>query len=577
MSDLVAMSAIEEKYTSTGRQSGYQVNLHHEGLDEYKYLVAIDIQVLEGKIHNQIGSWQIKWDKECQKARMQSKSEEAEQRTIKAQERIQVIENILQHTLNIDDTIEWDSLYHHDNYASIPDKHKFIQYNDVNGYPQSIKTLNEPHPVSKHNFIRKISLRDRLLGKTKRILKQQETNYQNALSNYAIELERVAKENLLRQEALSEQQEVWKKEEAIFLDSQKSHNKSIDRLKELYLENNSIAIVEYCEMVLNNSEYPDNFPQSFDIQYNEINGMLLVDYQLPSISNMPSINNVRYIKARKVIEEKQLSQSARSKLYDSAIYQIALRTLHEIFEADSINAITAINLNGIVTDINPATGHKESNCIISIQANKEEFEQINLEGIVSALSYKECFKSLRGVGSSKLSSMTAIKPLIELNKSDRRFRNHYEVASSLNEAVNIASMPWEDFEHLVREMFAKEFTENGGEVRVTQASRDGGVDAIAFDPDPIRGGKIVIQAKRYTNIVGVSAVRDLYGTVMNEGATKGILVTTSDYGSDSYEFAKGKPLSLLNGSNLLHLLQKHGHKAKIDIKEAKKTLKSEAA
>ena len=61
---------------------------------------------------------------------------------------------------------------------------------------------------------------------------------------------------------------------------------------------------------------------------------------------------------------------------------------------------------------------------------------------------------------------------------------------------------------------------------MTQASRDGGVDAIAFDPDPIRGGKIVIQAKRYAYTVGVSAVRDLYGTLMNEGATKGILVTT---------------------------------------------------
>ena len=91
-------------------------------------------------------------------------------------------------------------------------------------------------------------------------------------------------------------------------------------------------------------------------------------------------------------------------------------------------------------------------------------------------------------------------------------------------------------------------------------------------PDPIRGGKIVIQAKRYTNVVGVSAVRDLYGTTLNEGATKGILVTTADYGPDAYEFAKGKPLTLLNGSNLLHLLEKHGHKAKIDLKEAKKIL-----
>jgi restriction system protein len=131
-------------------------------------------------------------------------------------------------------------------------------------------------------------------------------------------------------------------------------------------------------------------------------------------------------------------------------------------------------------------------------------------------------------------------------------------------------MDWEDFEHLIREIFEKEFSSGGGEVKVTQASRDGGVDAIAFDPDPIRGGKIVIQAKRYAYTVGVSAVRDLYGTVLNEGASKGILVTTSDYGSDAYEFARGKPLTLLSGSNLLHLLQKHSVTAHINLSEARK-------
>ncbi|WP_082140157.1 restriction endonuclease [Desulfovibrio sp. TomC] len=56
---------------------------------------------------------------------------------------------------------------------------------------------------------------------------------------------------------------------------------------------------------------------------------------------------------------------------------------------------------------------------------------------------------------------------------------------------------------------------------------------------------------------------------MNEGANKGILVTTSDYGPDSYEFAKAKPLTLLNGGHLLLLLSKHGYKARINIKEAK--------
>ena len=76
-------------------------------------------------------------------------------------------------------------------------------------------------------------------------------------------------------------------------------------------------------------------------------------------------------------------------------------------------------------------------------------------------------------------------------------------------------------------------------------------------------------------MVGVSAVRDLFGTIMNEGATKGILVTTSNYGSDAYEFAKGKPITLLTGANLLSLLEKHGVRAKIDLKEAKEILKTQ--
>jgi restriction system protein len=75
----------------------------------------------------------------------------------------------------------------------------------------------------------------------------------------------------------------------------------------------------------------------------------------------------------------------------------------------------------------------------------------------------------------------------------------------------------------------------------------------------------VIQAKRYRHTVDVSSVRDLFGTVQNEGASKGILVTTSGYGPASFEFASGKPLELIDGSNLLYLLAEHaGIKARID-------------
>jgi restriction system protein len=198
--------------------------------------------------------------------------------------------------------------------------------------------------------------------------------------------------------------------------------------------------------------------------------------------------------------------------------------------------------------------------------SREEFCAVNL----ARIEPKACFKSLKGVSAASLIGLSPIAPIMELDKEDKRFVSAQTV--DVDSATNLASMNWEEFEHLVRELFDKEFASRGGEVKVTRASSDGGVDAIAFDPDPISGGKIVIQAKRYTKTVGIAAVRDLYGTTMNEGAHKGILVTTSDYGPDAYKFASDKPLMLMTGANLLHLLSKHGIKAKIDLREARKEL-----
>jgi restriction endonuclease Mrr len=121
----------------------------------------------------------------------------------------------------------------------------------------------------------------------------------------------------------------------------------------------------------------------------------------------------------------------------------------------------------------------------------------------------------------------------------------------MDKRPNLLEMKPTDFESLIQNLFTK----MGLEARQTRPSRDGGVDCVAFDTRPIFGGKVVIQAKRYKNTVGVSAVRDLFGTLQNEGASKGILVTTSGYGPASFEFAHNKPIELIDGGNLLYLLE----------------------
>lgn len=340
---------------------------------------------------------------------------------------------------------------------------------------------------------------------------------------------------------------------------------SIDRERTAWLARDPEAIVAFCDYVLTDSPYPDSLDIHFELDYDPGSKTLLIQAALPTPDDIPRLKAVKYIVTRDDFDESYISEAEALRIYDTVIYQIALRSLYEVFEADIHDAIDAILFNGIVETIDKRTGEDITPCILSLRAGKDDIRKLNLRQVEP----KECFRALKGISSAKLSNMVAVAPVMQWVREDSRFVDSYGVAENLDEGVNLAAMDWEDFEHLIRQVFEMEFAANGGEVNITQSSRDGGVDAVVFDPDPLRGGKFVVQAKCYTNTVNVSAVRDLYGTVIHEKAIKGILVTTSNFGKDSYDFATGKPIMLIDGQNLLHLLEKHNYKARIDLRDAK--------
>lgn len=392
--------------------------------------------------------------------------------------------------------------------------------------------------------------------------------FDQAHSTWQKKVDEIRRRNELALSNHEKAKAAWVLEKRVFGETQKIFNSGVDKFKKSYFERNHEGLIRYWGEVLSKAEYPDSFPRDQAVTFDSQNGVLVIDCELPPQNAVANIKQVKYVANRQEFQEVPISDIEFKRLYDDVLYQICLRTLYEVFRADDIDVIKSIVFNGWVQAVDKATGANTHPCIMTVQANKAEFLALNLKQI----DLKVCFRSLKGISGSKLIDFSPVRPVLSLNREDPRFVGSYNVAESLNDKTNLAAMDWLDFEKLIRELFEKEFSKDGGEVKITQASRDGGVDAIAFDPDPIRGGKIVIQAKRYTNTVGVAAVRDLFGTVHNEGATKGILVTTSDYGPDAYEFAKGKPLTLLAGSELLYLLGKHGYEAKIDLKEAKKLL-----
>lgn len=597
----------------------YYIVVEHKGLGKWREIKGADKYLVEQKARLQESQWAEQWlqkqlkeeqqrnkqqqvtseqnrkrallaekerDKDRQRQELDNLKQDAIDRTLEAKQSIEAIQGILQHTLRINDAVNWDKLKVRTPFSKRKPDIARLDKPRPDELPVKPDLGKEP---SRESFYKKPTLLGKVI-KSIRVKQENEAEsaYIEALETHrnqvksamerwqarCIETETLntaVQEEYERRKASAQRDfekklQAWEEEKQKYESMQATENAKIDERKNAYLKKEPGAILDYCEMVLSASQYPENFPKNFDLEYQDDTEIFVVNYTFPALEHMPSLSEVKFVQSNRSFKESFLSATAISSMYDEAIYQITLRTLHELFEADVADALKSVVVNGWVTTIDKATGNKATTCILSIHAKKEDFLKINLANVDA----KACFKSLKGVGSSKLHSMTAVAPIMNISREDSRFVGSYDVADGLDSSVNLAAMDWEDFEHLIREVFAKEFSTNGGEVRVTQASRDGGVDAVAFDPDPIRGGKIVIQAKRYTNTVGVAAVRDLFGTVTHEGATKGILVTTANYGPDAYEFIAGKPLTLLNGANLLHLLEKHGHQARINLQEAKK-------
>jgi len=107
---------------------------------------------------------------------------------------------------------------------------------------------------------------------------------------------------------------------------------------------------------------------------------------------------------------------------------------------------------------------------------------------------------------------------------------------------------WQEFEELVGEAYRRKgytVTESGG------GGADGGVDLIVRK----NGERLLVQCKHWkTDKVGVKVVRELYGVVAGEGATGGVVISSGTFTQEARDFAKGKPLELLDGSELLGLI-----------------------
>jgi restriction system protein len=314
------------------------------------------------------------------------------------------------------------------------------------------------------------------------------------------------------------------------------------------------AFVEAIQRALATSVYPDGLNGSCAARYLPESRELLVEYELPRQEVIPAVTGHRYVKNRDLIQPEPRKAAEVNKLYEKLIAWVALRTLAEAFDVASATLVSGIIFNGYVSAKDRTTGKPVRPLLLSVQAMRDAFAEIVLDE--PELDPKACLKGhLNALMSPHPYDLVPVEPVLKFDLSKYKFVEEMDVIAGLDSRPDLLALTPGEFEHLTRRLFEA----MGMKSWKTQDSKDDGVDAVAVNEDPIVGGLCIIQAKRYSKIVGVEAVHALAGVMDDKNAAKGVLVTTSWVGKASRDFAarNGSRIEIIEGRQLRYLLKKH--------------------
>ena len=411
----------------------WQIEIRHDGLGKYRMVRGYDREVVARMAVAQQAAWDEMWERKQERdsrdaERQQRKMDreagvaEAAERTEQARSELEALEGLLAHTLSINDAVDWESL---------KDRTPFSRPRPTPTAPQTMP--REPQATDS-DFEPVLGLFDKVV-KSRREERVREAEQKFQIFHAAWEKERdgVLATNKELADADAAVLAKWEDAQRRYIAKQTNANEAIDVRKAAFCAAQPDAVTDCFELVLSRSQYPDFFPKEFELDFNPVSKVLVVDYTLPSLEDMPTVKEIKYVQSRDEHVEVAIPESARTKLYDSVAYQVTLRTVHELYEADTVGAVESIVFNGWVSSIDKATGNPTNACILTVQAGRTEFLAINL----AAVDPKACFKSLKGIGSSKLHSLTPVAPIITVSREDKRFVTPYEVEKDVDESSNL--------------------------------------------------------------------------------------------------------------------------------------------
>jgi restriction system protein len=325
------------------------------------------------------------------------------------------------------------------------------------------------------------------------------------------------------------------------------------RAEDAFNARGSEAFTDVIQRALAASNYPEGLSAACAALFRPEARELLVEYELPRQDVVPAVTGYKYLKTKDEMHPVPRKDAEIKKLYGQLVARVALRTLAEAFDAAPATLVSGIVFNGYVSAKDKMTGKPVRPLLVSVHADRDTFGDIVLDE--AELDPKACLTGyLNAVVSPHPYDLEAVRPVVQFDLSKYKFVEEMDVIAGLDSRLDLLTLTPTEFEHLIRKLFE----EIGMKSWVTQASRDDGVDGVAVNEDPIVGGLCIIQAKRYSKIVGLEAVYALGGVMEDKSAAKGVLVTTSWVGKASRDFAaRNGRIEIIEGRHLKSMLMEH--------------------
>lgn len=161
-------------------------------------------------------------------------------------------------------------------------------------------------------------------------------------------------------------------------------NKALDALMAGLGYGTVDAVQEYVGIVLANSVYPEWFRVAHDAEFDPATAELSLRVDLPAPDQVPAIKTYKYTKARDEITPVAATQKDTKDRYAAILHNVALRSLHEVFEADRRGLIKSIAVELGLDSTDPATGQPARISLAAVATTREQFGRLDLANVVPA-------------------------------------------------------------------------------------------------------------------------------------------------------------------------------------------------